>query len=135
MHNISDIQLINFPLFNNEDSLLVVYEGHKKVPFFMNRVFMVKAHEKTRRGFHAHKECAQLLVVLSGLCRVICDDGSNKKEVTLDDPSKGLLIPPTLWAEQDYEANTILMVLTDKPYDASDYLRDYDEFLAFRKKI
>jgi hypothetical protein len=135
MHNISDLQLINFPLFNEKKSFLVVYEGGKVVPFSMNRVFVINAIEGGARGFHAHKECAQLLVVLNGECKVTCDDGTTKKDIILNNPSEGLLIPPTLWAAQDYQPGTILMVLTDKPYDADDYIRDYDEFLTYRNVV
>lgn len=132
MHNISDLQIIAFPAFNTVEALLVVYEGDRKVPFTINRLFTVKATENCVRGFHAHKKCTQLLIVLNGECKVTCDDGANRKEIILNKSSEGLLIPPTIWAEQEYQPNTVLMVLTDKHYDENDYLRDYNEFLNFR---
>ena len=98
----------------------------------MKRIFVIKASKATNRGAHAHKECAQLLVVLNGKCTVTCDDGTNKKIHTLTNPDQGLLIPPTIWAEQKYDLGTTLMVLTDQPYDEGDYLRNYDDFLTFR---
>ncbi|MGD0466157.1 MAG: FdtA/QdtA family cupin domain-containing protein [Gammaproteobacteria bacterium] len=135
MHNISDLQLIYFPLFYTKESSLIVYEGGKKVPFDIYRVFTVKSIEKCIRGFHAHKECTQLVTVLSGECKVVCDDGTTKKEIILNKTSEALLIPPTIWAEQEYQPNTILMVLTDKYYDENDYVRDYNEFLTFRNNL
>lgn len=67
---------------------------------------------------------------------VRCDDGRQQREIRLNGPAQGLLIPPTLWAEQIYEeSNTALMVLCDKPYDGADYIRDYSQFLEFRKMI
>lgn len=132
MHNISDLQLLFFPDFSTQEATLVVYEGGKKVPFSIARLFTVKAAQKCTRGFHAHKECTQLLMVLSGECKVACDDGGIRKDIILNNPSEGLLIPPTIWAEQEYQPNTVLMVLTDKHYDENDYLRDYNEFLSFR---
>ncbi len=92
----------------------------------------MKSRDGGIRGRHAHKECSQLLVVLNGRCVVTCDDGTNKKAHTLIEPDQGLLIPPTIWAEQEYDVGTTLMVLTDQPYNESDYIRDYDSFLAFR---
>lgn len=128
----SDLQFISFPLFDNNEASLTVYENIKNVPFNMARLFVIKSSENCNRGFHAHKECSQLLIVLNGTCKVICDDGHSRKEITLNKASEGLLIPPTIWAEQEYLPDTILLVLTDKPYDESDYLRNYDEFLEFR---
>ena len=132
MHNLSDLKLISFPEFDSSEALLVVYEGSKKVPFNISRLFTVKASEKCVRGFHAHKECTQVLIIQNGECRVTCDDGTNRKEIILNKSSEGLLIPATIWAEQEYQPGTVLMVLTDKHYDENDYLRDYNEFLNFR---
>lgn len=132
MHNISDLKLIEFSFFQSEDASLSVYQGSDDVPFDIKRIFTILAQNKCNRGFHAHIECAQLLVSLSGSCKVLCDDGRQKKEVVLDCPSKGLLIPKTIWAEQAYTSGCVLMVMTDMPYDKDDYIRNYDDFLAFR---
>ncbi len=132
MQPLSNLQLINFPLFNEQDSLLAIYEGVKSVPFSIQRVFMIHAKEECHRGKHAHKECNQLLVSLTGKCSVLCDDGKAKKEIALESPSKGLLIPKTIWAEQYYEKDSVLMVLTDQLYDPNDYIRDYSDFLKYR---
>ena len=132
MHNISQVKKITFPKRASPEASLFVYQGEEEVPFSLNRVFVVKASKRTDRGAHAHKECAQLLVVVDGECVVTCDDGAVKSTYVLKDPDQGLLVPPTIWAEQDYQAGTVLMVLTDHPYDESDYLRDYDDFLKFR---
>lgn len=132
MHNVSALQYISFPLKTSPEADLIVYEGNKEIPFSMKRVFIVKASQKTDRGSHAHKECAQLLVVVNGKCVVTCDDGTNKTTYILTDPNQGLLIPPTIWAEQKYTPGTVLMVLTNQPYEEEDYLREYDKFLEFR---
>lgn len=135
MHNLNEIQIITFPMFDSRESFLVVFESEKQIPFKIERIFTVKSIETSTRGFHAHKECSQLLIVLNGECKITCDDGSEKKEYILNQPSKGLLIPPTIWAEQEYQPNTILMVITDRAYEESDYLRNYQEFIDFRLKL
>lgn len=128
MHNLSDIIFIDFPTFTNQESSLVVHD----TPFKFSRIFTIKADEKCVRGFHAHKECSQLFIVLEGECKVICDDGSTRKEIVLNKSSQGLLVPPAIWAEQEYRPNTVLMVVADKPYDESEYIRNYEEFIKFR---
>jgi dTDP-4-dehydrorhamnose 3,5-epimerase-like enzyme len=135
MNTINSLALIDFPKKIADEANLYIYETQKSVPFEVKRVFTICAKSFCERGFHAHKGCSQLLVVLFGSCTVICDDGSQKKEFILTDASQGLLIPPTVWAHQVYEPNTVLMVLTDQLYDENDYLRNYAEFLEFRKSL
>ncbi|MDR1475612.1 MAG: FdtA/QdtA family cupin domain-containing protein [Holosporales bacterium] len=134
MYNLSDVCIINFPHFKEGAGELYIYEQLKDIPFDIKRAFVVKADSEVYRGGHAHKECSQLLIVLSGTCIVECNDGKCKKNTTLNKGVEGLLIPPTIWAEQHYQPRTILLVLADMFYDAKDYIRDYDEFVKFRLK-
>jgi len=130
---VNDIKNIDFSAFPSKEASLLVYESQKHVPFSIKRVFTIIASEKCKRGFHAHKQATQLLICLQGKCVVTVDDGTSKKNIVLNQPNEGLLIPSTIWGEQAYEANTILMVLTDQPYDESDYIREYKDFLFFKK--
>jgi dTDP-4-dehydrorhamnose 3,5-epimerase-like enzyme len=130
--NIADVKLIVFPSFDAEDSSLTIFSATDKVPFPIKRVFTISTACHMNRGFHAHKECNQLLVCLQGKTIVTVDDGHQRKEIELTKSTEGLFVPATVWAEQSYDAQTILMVLTDQPYDEKDYIRDYQEFLKFR---
>lgn len=133
MHHINNIRKVDFFYKYTLNSPLFVYERDNGFPLTsISRVFIVKAEEATKRGNHAHKECIQLLVAINGKCKVICDDGADRKEFILENPSQGLLIPSTIWAEQVYEKDSILMVLADQLYDETDYIRDYKDFLSFR---
>ena len=134
MQDLSTLQTINFPLKKAAQASLSVYQSPNDVPFPIQRVFVVHAKEACVRGKHAHKACAQLLVCVQGSSDVCVDDGKDRQTYLLDTPEKGLLIPPTLWAEQTYQANSILMVFTDHPYDEDDYIRDYEIFLKWRKR-
>lgn len=125
---------IPFPQLSSPQAALSIFE-EGIVPFPIKRVFTVQATQACRRGFHAHKKCTQLLVVLSGECTVVCDDGKNKSTYTLNNAAEGLLIPPSIWAEQEYKANTVLMVLTDRPYEEDDYIHEYNAFLEYRKVL
>ena len=54
----------------------------------------------------------------------------------LNRPYFGLHIPPGIWAaEKGFSSGAICLVLTSHPYDPTDYLRDYSEFLSFRDEI
>jgi hypothetical protein len=53
-------------------------------------------------------------------------------EVLLDNPSVGLHVPPFVWADELTEAEgSVLLVLCDKEFDESEYIRDFDVFLAY----
>lgn len=63
----------------------------------------------------------------------MCDDGIERKTFRLDTPESALVIPPGIWAEQQYlESDTVLTVLCDKTYQESDYIRDYKQFTDYR---
>jgi len=65
---------------------------------------------------------------------LICNDGENQDERLLSPESDAVLVPPGIWAEQDYlKDNSIIIVFCDQSYDESDYIRDYDEFLKWKK--
>lgn len=85
------------------------------------------------RGEHAHRTLHEFLVCLRGACSVVVDDGSSREQVRLDAPDLGLHIAPMVWTVQyQYSSDAILLVLASEKYDASDYIRDYDEYLAVR---
>lgn len=97
----------------------------------VRRVFIV--HDVPNadvRGEHAHRECHQLLICVSGSVSCLVDDGTSRAVVTLDAPNRALHIPPMVWGSQfRYSADAVLCVLASHPYDAADYLRSYPGFL------
>lgn len=128
MYSISDIRLINIPTHyaRNNESLSVFEEG-QNIPFSVSRVFVVNAGNGSVRGMHAHKECVQLLVCLSGSIEVVCDDGLDTSKFMLSPLQKSLIIPKGIWSTQIYhEKQSSLMVFCSLPFDESDYIRDYD---------
>src|SRR6478735_10309660 len=80
---------------------------------------------------HAHRECAQLLVCLAGSVSCLVDDGQTRDEVRLESPHVALHVPPMIWGTQwRYTRDSVLLVLASHAYDAGDYIRDYEDFLA-----
>jgi hypothetical protein len=134
-NSVDQVRIINFFQFSEPHSILSIFPSGDQVPFPIKRVFTIDAHQSCLRGAHAHKECTQLMVALRGVCTVTCDDGRERKEYVLQSPAQGLLVPSTIWAQQEYEKDTLLMVLTDQLYDPADYIRDYKEFLQFRNSL
>lgn len=130
---LADIRLIELPHHVSESGELVVMEGGGPVPFQIARVFFVHAPAQVVRGRHAHRRCIQLMLCSAGRIEVVCDDGTDTSRFMLENRCTGLLVPPGLWASQQYvDANSGLVVLCNRPYEADDYIRDYAEFKAYR---
>ena len=102
------------------------------LPFAPRRVFFVYGvPSKEVRGAHAHRQCEQFLVALHGSVSCIVDDGSSRAEYLLDEPSVGLHMPAMTWGTQyKYSADAVLAVFASRPYEDTDYIRDYEEFLT-----
>jgi len=63
----------------------------------------------------------------------VIDDGTRREEIVLDSPTRGLYMPALTWGTQyNYSPDALLLVLASDPYDADDYIHDYDEFCALR---
>jgi hypothetical protein len=81
------------------------------------------------RGEHAHRACEQFLIATHGALSVVVDDGANRAEVRLSDPTVGLYLPPMVWGIQyKFDRNSVLLVVASRPYEADDYIRNYDMF-------
>jgi acetyltransferase-like isoleucine patch superfamily enzyme/dTDP-4-dehydrorhamnose 3,5-epimerase-like enzyme len=131
---VSNCQIYNLPFIQDLRGNLSFAEYEKDLPFIAKRCFWVfDVPSKDVRGEHAHKECHQFLICVSGNVTVMLDDGSKRVEIKLDSPSLGLHIPPGVWGVQyKYSANAVLVVLASHIYDAEDYIRDYSEFLTYK---
>lgn len=116
---------------DNTRGHLSVGEFGRTLPFVPRRYFSTYGvPEGEWRGQHAHRECEQLLVCLHGSCRVKVDDGKRVDEFSLDRPHLGVYVPPMVWAEEfDHQKDCVLLVFASHDYEASDYIRDYDEFV------
>ena len=130
-----DCSVIELPKISMRQGSITPVEGLKNLPFDVKRVFYsydIPGGES--RGAHAHKLCHQFLVAASGAFEVLLDDGVNKRTVLLNRPFYGLHIPPGIWAaEQGFSSGSICLVLASETYDAQDYIRNYQEFLEYRK--
>lgn len=130
------MQKINFPIYDDPNGVLAVFEGaagSAKVPFSIARVFTVIANKGSVRGDHAHYRCTQLLVCISGAILVTCFDGRVTEKALLESGGEGILIPPGIWATQEYQKdNSVMMVLCDRSYEPEDYIRDSRMFVDLK---
>jgi dTDP-4-dehydrorhamnose 3,5-epimerase-like enzyme len=125
-------RLISLQEHVDQRGQLVVTEVGKTLPFEAARMFVISGvPEGEPRGIHAHRQCHQFLICVSGSVKAMVDDGESRQVVVLDRPSLGLHMPPLTWgAQYNYSDDAVLVVLASHPYDADDYIHDYDEFVS-----
>ena len=131
---VHECRIIDIRKYTDNRGYLSVIEGGMDIPFEIKRIYYLYMVPEAARGAHAHKELQQLLVATSGSVDITLDDGREKKTFHLDRPWKGLLVVPGLWRDLDnFSGGTVLMCLASEKYDEGDYIRNYNDFLNYKK--
>lgn len=130
------IKFLKFKTHQDERGSLISLESNKNIPFDIKRVYYIfKNGSDVTRGQHAHKKLKQVYIAVSGSCKVSLDDGNKKEIITLDNPDIGMVFDRIIWRELfDFSQDCVLMVLADDFYDEEDCIRNYEEFLKYKKK-
>src|SRR3989338_6571535 len=125
------VQWVDFPALGDDRGSLVALEGNKSIPFDIKWVYYLFGTQPgVARGFHAHKALKQVAVCVTGKCKMLLDNGTEKTDVWLDSPIKGIVIDSMVWHEMhDFSPDCVLLVLASEHYDETDYIRDYDSFI------
>lgn len=129
-----EIKKIKFDSHSDDRGSLVALEELKNIPFDIKRVYyMYGTVPNQSRGLHAHKCLEQVLLCLSGSCKLLLDDGTDKDVIELGgNPSVGVYIANNIWREMyDFSKDCVLMVVASEYYNEEDYIRDYNEFLKY----
>ncbi|WP_349847424.1 sugar 3,4-ketoisomerase [Bacteroides cellulosilyticus] len=133
--DIRNSRIIDLPKILDKRGNLSIIEQYKNVPFKIARtywIYDVPGGEK--RGGHAYRENEEFIVALSGSFDVVLDDGKDKEIFSLNRSYYGLYIPKGLWREMNnFSTNSLALVLASTPYNAEDYIYDYQTFLSFNK--
>jgi len=124
-----------FQPHGDERGQLIALEEFKDIPFQIKRVYyMYDTAEGIIRGYHAHKSLEQILICIHGSCKILLDNGEEKKVIPLEKPYEGLYVANNMWREMyDFSSDAVLLVLASQPYDEADYIRNYDEFMEMVK--
>lgn len=120
----------------DERGALVALSFAESLPFAPVRCFFVSdVAPGTTRGHHAHKECHQGLICLSGEVLIKLDDGFGTDEFLLSSSKQALHIPPLVWGTQTYlTPGASLLVFASGPYDRSEYISDYQDFVSAARR-
>jgi dTDP-4-dehydrorhamnose 3,5-epimerase-like enzyme len=130
-----DCSLLYLPKIRNRAGNITPVQNNIEIPFAVQRVFyLYDIPGGESRGAHAHKKCHQFVIATSGAFEILLDDGNTKRQVLLNQPDRGLYIPPGIWASEiNFSSGANCLVLASEKYDPEDYIRDYQVFLDNRK--
>lgn len=120
----------------DETGSLIAIESGKNINFDIKRVYYIfDTKSDIVRGKHAHQNLKQLLICVSGSCKILLDNGIKKNVVELSSPNEGVYINDLIWREMyDFSQDCVLLVLADNLYDEDDYVKDYNDFLRLVKE-
>ncbi len=136
MFNVYDCNIIEIDKHHSDSKgNISVVENGDTVPFDVKRMYyLYDVPGGVSRGGHTHKELSQFIIAASGSFTVTLDDGRVKRAYTLNRPYQGLLVKPGVWRNlDDFSSGSVCLVLASEKYDESDYIREYDEFLEYRR--
>lgn len=132
MHNMNKVKMLDFPQRGDERGHLVIVEGNQDVPFEIKRAFYIYGSDHdVIRGQHANKRTEFVLINVAGKSKVKVKDGEGNEAIyCLNRPHTGIYLPTMVWKDMyDFSDDSVLLVLASEHYDATEYIRDYDEFI------
>lgn len=130
-------RLFPLPKVHNPAGNLTALNNGIELPFDIRRVYyLYDIPCGEQRGGHAHRTLMQVLVAASGSFSVTLDDGcGGVRTVFLNSPFQALCIVPGIWRTLDnFSSGAVCLVLASHEYDEEDYIREYDDFIMYKKK-
>lgn len=105
------------------------------LPFAVKRVFYIYGiNTGNRHPGHAHRHEQQAIVAVKGSFDVAVSDGTDVATFHLDRNDEALYIPSGIWCSlSGFTADAVCLVFSSMRFDASDYIRDYQDFIALRR--
>ncbi|KIA82872.1 WxcM-like domain-containing protein [Kaistella solincola] len=127
-------KIINLPKIIDPRGNLSFFEYPNQLPFEIARTYWIyDVPGGESRGSHAFKEQQEYIIALSGSFDIVLNDGEKEERFTLNRSYYGLYIPKMLWRTiENFSTNSLALIVSDKNFDANDYIRDFREFKKVR---
>lgn len=125
-----DPKIINLPKILDKRGNLSFFEHPNQLPFQIERTYWIyDVPGGDTRGSHAFKEQQEFIIALSGSFDVVIHDGKEEKSFSLNRSYYGLYVPKMYWRKlENFSTNSLALIVSDKTYNETDYIRDFDEF-------
>jgi len=123
-------KIINLPKILDSRGNLSFFEHPNQLPFEIARTYWIyDVPGGESRGSHAFKHQQEFIIALSGSFDIVLNDGENEIRFSLNRSYYGLFIPKMYWRKmENFSTNSLALIVSDKPYEETDYLRDFNEF-------
>ena len=133
---VDKVKILPLPKIEDIRGNLSIIEEFKQIPFKIERLYWIYDVPGGQvRGGHAFKEQQELIVALSGSFDVLVDNGTTKQTFSLNRSYYGLYLPAGLWRQiENFSTNSLALVLSSTHYFENDYIRDYNDFLVYRRQ-
>ncbi|WP_270476599.1 sugar 3,4-ketoisomerase [Faecalibacterium prausnitzii] len=131
-HNMNKVRMLEFAEHGDDRGHLVIVEGGIDIPFEIKRTFYIYGSKTdVVRGQHANKKTQFVLINVAGKSKVRVRDGEGNEAIyCLNRPHTGIYLPTMVWKDMyDFSEDSVLLVLASEHYDATEYIRDYGEFV------
>jgi dTDP-4-dehydrorhamnose 3,5-epimerase-like enzyme len=127
---LSSVKLIELPKIPDERGNLSFLENNKHIPFAIARTYWIyDVPGGEVRGGHAYHSLQEVIISLSGSFDIVLDDGTIKTKYTLNRSYFGLYVPKMIWRHlENFSTNALALIVADGPYDAGEYIRDYESY-------
>ena len=131
------VKIIQLPKILDPRGNLSFFENSNQIPFDIKRTYWIyDVPGGEMRGSHAFKESQEFLIALSGSFDVILNDGEKEIKFSLNRSYYGLYVPKLLWRRiENFSTNSLALIVSSIPYDAKDYIRDFDEFKTIKNEV
>jgi len=129
-------KIINLPKIIDKRGNLSFFEHPNQLPFEIHRTYWIyDVPGGEIRGSHAFKEQQEFIIALSGSFDVVLHNGSEEIKYSMNRSYYGLYIPKMYWRRlENFSTNSLALIVSDKPFYESDYIRDFDEFKLIKNE-
>lgn len=121
-------------ILDASDGILCIGETEKEIPFSIKRFYFITNLQNTvsERGKHAHRELSQVIFCVNGSFTLSLDDGTHRQDIHMEKGPLGIILGPRLWhTMHNFSDDCALLVIASDFYKESDYIRNYNDFIAF----
>lgn len=130
-------RIIQLPKILDKRGNLSFFQSPQQLPFEIARTYWIyDVPGGETRGGHAFKEQQEFIVALSGSFDVVLHDGKEEQRFHLNRSYYGLYVPKMVWRSmENFSTNSLALIVSDKKFDANDYIREFEEFKMLKNEI
>lgn len=129
--------LIEFPSIVDNRGNLSFFENENQIPFQIKRTYWIYdvPGGGVREG-RALINTSEVIVSLSGSFDIVLNDGVEETKFHMARSYYGLFVPKMMWRKIDnFSTNSLALVLTDRVFSETSYVRSFDDYLKTRNGL